>query len=91
MSEYQELHNLIEKQGAKIDRVLGYLEGDDKLGIPAVHEQISGNRTEVEELKKKVYQNEKNIVSQRKAAAGIGAGTGGVVTGLIEIIKNLIT
>lgn len=95
MSDLQELYTLIEKQDKKIDRILSWAEGDEKLGTPSVMQRINENSSEIRETRKRTYENEerinantKDIKNLDKRTGAIGVGTGGLGAAAIEFIKS---
>jgi len=52
---------------------------------------IEDSYNEIQGLKKKVYKNQTDIENMQTRAGAVGAGSGGVMYGVIEIIKQVFT
>lgn len=99
MSEYGDLKHSIEVQGKKLDRLLSWAEGDQKLGTPSIAQQIEECKNEIVITRKRTYQNETSIDnikrdiedisgSTKKASTIVGGGSGGIISLIIDAIKQ---
>lgn len=84
-------------------RLLTWAEGDKSLGSPSVQQKIDANAQGISDLRKKVYDSEDTMARQGicisnlrddiraiKTQTGIiGAGSGGIIVGVLEIVKHI--
>jgi|GEM_PF-1844754 len=103
MSEYADLKHSIESIDAKVNRLLAWAEGDQRLGTPSVKQQIDKNSRDVVEVRRKAYsavelikENSNDIktntteIKNIKRSGGLaGAGAGGVIAIIVETIRTL--
>lgn len=102
MSEYSELKSTLEDQNKKLDRLLSWAEGDEKLGTPSIAQQIQQNHQEIVLNRKRIYENreringvDNDVKAVKKQQAGISAGSGGIaggiIVGIVEAFKALFS
>lgn len=105
MSEYSEVKSILDEQGKKLDRLLHWAEGDDRLGTPSIAQQIERLNDDIVLTRKRTYENEsmvrnhasdiedlkKEVIDQRTNSSVLGAGGGGLVAAIIEGLRQLLT
>lgn len=105
MSEYSEVKSILDEQGKKLDRLLHWAEGDDRLGTPSIAQQIERLNDDIVLTRKRTYENEsmvrnhagdiedlkKEVIDQRTNSSVLGAGGGGLVAAIIEGLRQILT
>lgn len=97
MSDHEELKQSIQHIDQKVDRLLSWAEGDEKLGTPSIAQQIEDTRQEAKQARKIGYENREEInlvkkeVNMKSGKIGGGAGgvSGGAVAALFELLKSI--
>jgi predicted nucleic acid-binding Zn-ribbon protein len=74
-----------------VSEIKSELKGSAEYNRKGLVHHISDTNTELQGLKKKVYKNQNDIEAMQTRAGAVGAGSGGVMYGVIEIIKQVFT
>jgi hypothetical protein len=98
MSEYAELKQSIEEVDKKMDRILSWAEGDEKLGTPSVNQMIRKNSEDIVDNRKLTHKNRdvirdntNDLKNLKKTAGVVGAGGGGIIAVIIESFKAVFS
>ena len=104
-TEFDQLKSSIKDLDGKVNRLLSWAEGDQALGTPSLKQQMEqieretvenrrrayDNRNSLSHLKRDVDTNTKDIKGIKKSSVMLGAGSGGGVFGILELIRSFFT